>query len=75
MVSIVTTAGVMHGSVPRVVRALLGLVLIAVCVYEIYTGTAQGKFRTYDRYREPWSYWTSIVLTLLISSLFFVDLH
>jgi hypothetical protein len=31
---------------PRGVKFLIGLALLGLCIYEIYTGQARGRFRT-----------------------------
>jgi hypothetical protein len=53
--------------IPRGIKFLIGLALLGLCVYEVYTGRARGRFRTYDRYDEPWSFWSSIVVKLALT--------
>jgi hypothetical protein len=52
---------------PRGVKFLIGLALLGLCIYEIYTGQARGRFRTYDRDEEPWSFWSSVLLKLAVT--------
>lgn len=54
----------------RVIELLIGFVLLGFCGYELYTGRARGAFRSYDRYEEPWSYWTSMLVKLGITAAF-----
>jgi hypothetical protein len=56
-------------------RFLIGLALLGYTVYEIRTGQSRGKWRTYDRHNEPWSFWSSISLQLGISFLFLSGIH
>ena len=60
------TAAITH----RLIELLVGLALLGFCAYEIYTGEARGAWRSYDRSKEPWSYWTSMVFQLGISAAF-----
>ena len=57
----------MSTPVPGGIRVLIGLALLGYCLYEIRTGYARGRSRTFDRCCEPWSYWTSISLKFAIA--------
>ena len=60
----------MSPSAHRGIELLVGIALLGYCGYEIHTGRALGKFRSYDRGAEPFSYWTSILLKLGITAAF-----
>ena len=59
----------------KVVEVLIGLALLGYTVYEIRTGQHRGKWRSYHRYKEPVSFWMSILLQLGISFLFLIGVH
>jgi hypothetical protein len=56
-------------------RILIGLALLGYTVYEIRTGHASGKWRTYYRYNEPFPFWTIILFQLCISFAFLIGIH
>jgi RsiW-degrading membrane proteinase PrsW (M82 family) len=60
----------MSTTTQRAIEVLVGLAIAGYCVYEVYTGRALGKFRSYDRHEEPFWFWTSIVFTLAIAAAF-----
>lgn len=59
----------------KLVEVLIGLALLGYTVYEIRTGQLRGKWRSYDRCKEPVSFWMSILLQLGISFLFLIGVH
>lgn len=54
----------------RAIELVIGCALLGFCAYELSTGRARGAFRSYDRYEEPWSYWTSMLVKLGITAAF-----
>jgi hypothetical protein len=56
-------------------RFLIGVALLGYTLYEVRTGQCRGKWRIYDRYDEPVSFWMSILLQLGISFAFLLGVH
>jgi hypothetical protein len=54
----------------RAVELVVGFALGGYCAYAIYAGQVQGKFRSYSRSENPWSFWTTVLITLGIGSAF-----
>ena len=54
----------MSTGIHRAVEVAIGLVLVGYCAYAIYTGEIAGKFRSYSRSEEPWSFWIGALITL-----------
>jgi hypothetical protein len=44
--------------------------MVGYCVYAINTGYVPGKFRSYSRVEDPWSFWTSILIMLGVGTAF-----
>ncbi|HYL69771.1 MAG TPA: hypothetical protein VEY89_00530, partial [Candidatus Dormibacteraeota bacterium] len=60
------------GTTHRLIELLVGFALLGYCAYELYTGHARGAYRSYNRYEQPGSYWTSMLLKLAITAAFLV---
>lgn len=58
----------------RAIELAIGSALVGYCAYSIYTGSIRGKFRSYSRSENPWSFWISVLLTFLISLIFLLGL-
>jgi hypothetical protein len=54
----------------RAIEVLIGLGLLGLTVYHIYSGRIIG--RSYTRDESPFLFWTSIVLTVVIALVFLV---
>lgn len=54
----------------RAAELVIGLALLAYGAYSIYTGHVQGKFRSYSRGDNPWSFWTAVLITLGVGAAF-----
>lgn len=54
----------------RAVEVLAGLALIGYGAYSVYAGHVLGKFRSYERGANPWSFWTAIAVTLAVGTAF-----
>ena len=54
----------------RAVEILVGLALVGYCAYALYTGQIMGKFRSYSRSENPWSFWTAVLITLGVGTAF-----
>ena len=60
----------MSSATHRAVEILVGLALVGYCAYALYTGQIMGKFRSYSRSENPWSFWTAVLITLGIGTAF-----
>jgi hypothetical protein len=60
----------MSATTHRAVELLMGSVLVGYCAYAIYTGRVMGKFRSYERTENPWSFWTTVLIVLGIGTAF-----
>jgi hypothetical protein len=60
----------MNPATHRAVELLVGFALIGYCAYAIFTGRVQGKFRSYSRDENPWSFWTGVLITLGVGTAF-----
>ncbi len=60
----------MSPAMHRAVEVVVGLALIGYGAYCIYNGQVLGKFRSYDRSQNPWSFWTAVLITLAIGTAF-----
>lgn len=54
----------------RAVELLIGFAMVGYCVYAVNTGYVPGKFRSYSRVEDPWSFWTSILIMLGVGTAF-----
>ncbi len=54
----------------RLLELLVALGLFGYCIYAIYAGEVQGKFRVYSRSDSPGSFWTTVLFTLVIGAVF-----
>jgi len=54
----------------RAVELLVGFALLGYGAYAIYTGRVSGKFRSCSRTENPGSFWTTVLITLGISTAF-----
>jgi hypothetical protein len=54
----------------RVIELLVGFALTGYGAYAIYRGQVMGKFRSYDRSENPWSFWATVLFTLGIGTMF-----
>jgi hypothetical protein len=54
----------------RAVELIVVFALVGYCAYAIYTGHALGKFRSYSRSEDPWSFWATVLITFGISLAF-----
>jgi hypothetical protein len=54
----------------RAVELLVGFALVGYCVYAMYTGKVLGKFRSYSRSENPWSFWIGVLVTLGVGTAF-----
>ena len=54
----------------RLVEIFIGLGLLGECAYVLWTGTARGAYRHYTRATEPFSYWLSVLIRLVIGGAF-----
>jgi hypothetical protein len=59
-----TYASRMSPATHRAVELLIGFALVGYGAYAIYTGKVLGKFRSYSRDENPWSFWTGVLVTL-----------
>ena len=60
----------MSSATHRAVEIFVGLALVGYCAYALYTGQIMGKFRSYSRSENPWSFWTAVLITLGIGTAF-----
>jgi hypothetical protein len=60
----------MSSATHRAVEILVGLALVGYCAYALYTGQIMGKFRSYSRSENPWSFWTAVLITLGVGTAF-----
>lgn len=54
----------------RAIELLVGFVLLGYAAYAIYKGQVLGKFRPYSRAESPWSFWTTVLITLAVAAAF-----
>jgi len=54
----------------RAVELLVGFALLGYGAYAIYAGHVLGKFRSYTRSDNPWSFWTAVLITLGVGTAF-----
>lgn len=54
----------------RAVELVVGCALVGYGAYSMYRGQVQGKFRSYSRSENPWSFWTAILVTLGVGTAF-----
>ena len=54
----------------RLVEMLVGFGLLGDCAYVLWTGTARGAYRRYDRATEPLSFWLGVLVRLVIGGAF-----
>lgn len=54
----------------RAVELLVGVGLLGYCAYAIYSGNVLGKYRSYNRCENPWSFWTTVLVVSGIGAAF-----
>ena len=54
----------------RAVELVVGCALVGYCAYAIHTDQVLGKFRSYSRSENPWSFWTAVLITLGVGTAF-----
>jgi hypothetical protein len=54
----------------RAIELIVGFSLVGYCTYAIYTGRVLGKFRSYSRSQEPWSFWATVLITAGVGAMF-----
>jgi len=60
----------MSATTHRAVELLVGFALLGYGAYALYTGQVMGKFRSYSRNENPWSFWTTVLITLGVATAF-----
>jgi hypothetical protein len=54
----------------RAVGLLVGFGSLGDCAYALYSGDVMGKFHSYNRSENPWSFWTTILVIFSIGAVF-----
>jgi len=60
----------MREAMPRTLELVVGFALVGYCMYAIYKGEMQGKFRVFSRQENPCSFWACVSITLGIGVAF-----
>jgi hypothetical protein len=60
----------MSAATHRAIEVLIGFALVGYSAYAIFTGNVLGKFRSYSRSENPWSFWTAVLITLAVGTAF-----
>jgi hypothetical protein len=54
----------------RSIELLVGLGMVGYRAYSMYQGHIFGRFRSYTRSEEPWSFWTTVLIVFCIGLIF-----
>jgi len=54
----------------RAIELLVGFALVGYSAYAISTGRVLGKFRSYSRSENPWSFWVAVLITFGVGAVF-----
>jgi hypothetical protein len=60
----------MSPGIHRAVELLVGFALLGYGAYALHAGKVMGKFRSYSRSEDPWSFWTTVLITLGVATAF-----
>jgi hypothetical protein len=60
----------MSAATHRAVELLVGFALLGYGAYALYAGQVIGKFRSYSRDENQWSFWTTVLITLGVATAF-----
>jgi hypothetical protein len=58
----------------RAVELGIGFAVVGYCGYAVYSGNIRGKFRSYSRDEQPWTFWTSVLITFGLGLMFLFGL-
>ena len=54
----------------RAIELLVGFALVSYSAYAISSGRVLGKFRSYSRSENPWSFWVAVLITFGVGAVF-----